>query len=163
MCVISLGWTCPFHFLFDCSLSVSPFGFSITGSCIPVHMLRVNYSHLRIITHHLIWILTPVPHPLFANSTSNRIDRDREAIGRALATIDDHDVLPQDSVGKPFPEYLLYSKAANGREKVKRDWVSYSKSSNALYCIPCVLFSHVQKNPSLSALNSQKGYKMSDV
>lgn len=90
-------------------------------------------------------------------------DKDREAIVRSLAATDDDGVLPRDSEGKLFPEYLLYSKAANGREKVKRDWVTYSKTTNALYCIPCVLFSYLQKRSSLSALNSQNGYKMSDV
>ena len=88
---------------------------------------------------------------------------DRETIVRKLATRDEDLEMPQDSDGNPFPEYLQYTKAANGREKVKRDWVIHSKSTNALYCIPCVLFSRGQKIPSLNALKSQHGYKMSDV
>lgn len=82
---------------------------------------------------------------------------DRETTVRKLATRDVDLEMPQDSEGKPFPEYLQYTKATNAREKLK------SKSTNALYYTSCVLFSHEQKIPSLSALNSQHGYKMSDV
>lgn len=84
-------------------------------------------------------------------------DTERESIVRSLANRDEDQDMPNDSEAKPFPEYLKYTKAANGREKVKRDWVTYSKSNDALYCIPCVLFSKEQKRPSLSALNSQDG------
>ena len=73
-------------------------------------------------------------------------DKDRSTIVRKLATTRDEDLqMPQDSVGKPFPDYLRHTRSANGREKVKRDWLTHSKSTNALYCIPCVLFSHEQK------------------
>ncbi len=41
-----------------------------------------------------------------------------------------------------FPEYLQSSKSANGREKQKRDWLTYIPSMDALYCVPCMLFSH---------------------
>lgn len=82
---------------------------------------------------------------------------DRETTVRKLSTRDEDLEMPQDSEGKPFPEYLQYTKATNAREKLK------SKSTNALYYTSCVLFSHEQKIPSLSALNSQHGYKMSDV
>lgn len=71
--------------------------------------------------------------------------------------------MPCDSEGKPFPDYLNYTKAANKRERVKRDWLTFSQSNNSLYCVPRVLFSHVQKRPSPSALTSQNGYKMCDV
>lgn len=50
--------------------------------------------------------------------------------------------MPQDSKGEKVSEYLLYTKAANGRENLKRNFVNYGKSSNALYGILCVLFSH---------------------
>ncbi len=46
---------------------------------------------------------------------------------------------------------------------MKRDWLIYSESTDALFCIPCVLFSHGQKIPSHSPLNSDQGYKMCDV
>lgn len=61
---------------------------------------------------------------------------DRETTVRKLATRDVDLEMPQDSEGKPFPEYLQYTKATNAREKLKRDWIIHSKSTNALYCIP---------------------------
>lgn len=86
-------------------------------------------------------------------------DKDRTTIVSKLAQRE----MSNDSQGKPFPDYLKYSKAANGREKMKRDWLIYSESADALFCIPCVLFSHGQKRPSYSPLNSEQGYKMCDV
>ena len=38
-------------------------------------------------------------------------------------------------------EYLEYTKSTNGREKQKRDWLMYSESARAIYCVPCMLFS----------------------
>lgn len=72
-------------------------------------------------------------------------DHEREAIVRRLANrcgeeTELYKIMPPDSEGKPFPNYLQYSKSADGREKVQRDWLIYSKSVKALYCIPCVLF-----------------------
>lgn len=72
-------------------------------------------------------------------------------------------ILPKDKDSKPFLNYLQYAKSANGREKIKRDWLIYSKSTNALYCIPCLLFSHEQKTPSKSPLNSKDGLKMANI
>lgn len=46
-------------------------------------------------------------------------DSDRTTLVRKL-TIREETIMPKDSKGKPFPEYLKYAKAANGREKVKR-------------------------------------------
>ena len=34
-----------------------------------------------------------------------------------------------------------YTKSTNGREKQKRDWLMYSESARAIYCVPCMLFS----------------------
>uniref|UniRef100_H3ASL1 Uncharacterized protein n=1 Tax=Latimeria chalumnae TaxID=7897 RepID=H3ASL1_LATCH len=50
--------------------------------------------------------------------------------------------IPADSDGRSFSEYLLYSKSSNGREKIKRDWLTWSKSKGALFCIPCLLLSN---------------------
>lgn len=72
-------------------------------------------------------------------------------------------ITPKDMEGKPFPTYLQYAKSANGREKIRRDCLIYSESAKALYCIPCLLFSHDQKTPSKSALNSKVGLKTANV
>lgn len=84
---------------------------------------------------------------------------ERDNIVRALADMDTIALLKgssvKDSEGKPFPDYLLHSKSANGREKVKRDWLMLSKSNMSLHCIPCMLFSDEKK--SHSALNSKPG------
>lgn len=92
-------------------------------------------------------------------------DQDREDIVRKLAvTMREKKVeMPCDSGEKPFPEYLNYTKSANKREKIKRDWLTFSQSNQSLYCIPCVLFSNIQKKPSCSALASQNGFKMCHV
>lgn len=89
-------------------------------------------------------------------------DKDRATIVCKLSQKEERD-MPHDSQGKPFPDYLKYCKAANGRVKMRRDWLIYSESTDALFCIPCVLFSQGQKRPSHSLLNSDQGYKMSDV
>lgn len=65
------------------------------------------------------------------------------------------EIATKDKTGKPFPNYLQYAKEPNGCEKIKRGWLIYSKSEASLYCIPCLLFSHEQKQPSSSALNSK--------
>ena len=64
-------------------------------------------------------------------------------------------VAPKDKDGKAFPSYLQYVKSANGREKIRRDWLIHSDSANALFCIPCLLFSHEQTRPSKSATMGQ--------
>ena len=66
-------------------------------------------------------------------------DSDKASIVRKLATREEKQ-MPKDSEGKPFPDYLKYTKAANGRENMKRDWLIYSESVNELFCIPCILF-----------------------
>lgn len=64
-------------------------------------------------------------------------DQDRETIVRKLAIREKEVEMPCDSEGKPFPDYLNYTKAVNKREKVKRDWLTFSQSNNLLYCITC--------------------------
>jgi len=93
-------------------------------------------------------------------------DQDREDIVRKLAvTMREKKVeMPCDSEGKPFPEYLNYTKSANKREKIKRDWLTFSQSNQSLYCIPCVLFSNIQKKPSCTGhWPGQNGFKMCHV
>ena len=51
-------------------------------------------------------------------------DHDREIIVKKLATVTQTDltlIMPKDSEGRKFPEYLQYTKSTNGREKQKRD------------------------------------------
>lgn len=90
---------------------------------------------------------------------------ERENIVRALAGIDNITLLKgisaKDSEGKPFPDYLLYSQTANGREKVKRDWLLLSKCNMSLHCVPCILFSEEVEQKSQSALNSKEGLRAS--
>lgn len=76
--------------------------------------------------------------------------------------------MAEDSDGRKFPEYLEYTKSTNGREKTeerqKREWLIYSESARAIYCVPCMLFScDGLKKPSASALNTKEGYKISDL
>ena len=61
--------------------------------------------------------------------------------------------------GKPFPMYLQFAKSANGREKIKRDWLIHRETAKAFYCIPRLLFSHELSKSSKSTLNSKDGLK----
>lgn len=76
-------------------------------------------------------------------------DNDRASIVRRTAVREDEE-MPNDGEGKPFPDYLKYSNTTNVREMVKRDWLVHCKSLNALFCIPCVLFSHSLKGPPIA-------------
>uniref|UniRef100_A0A3B1IJ48 TTF-type domain-containing protein n=1 Tax=Astyanax mexicanus TaxID=7994 RepID=A0A3B1IJ48_ASTMX len=89
----------------------------------------------------------------------------RETLVCRLASerVDLTKVAPKDKEGKAFPDYLQYVKSANMREKIRRDWLIHSDSAKALFCIPCLLFSHEQTRPSKSALNSKDGLKLSDI
>ncbi len=94
-------------------------------------------------------------------------DHEREVIVWKLATTSQIDLIiamSKDSERNTFPEYLQFSKSANGREKQKRDWLTYSPSMDALYCVPCMLFSHDDlRKASTSALNTKEGYKTADL
>ncbi|KAL6456301.1 hypothetical protein MHYP_G00348440 [Metynnis hypsauchen] len=80
----------------------------------------------------------------------------------ASESVDLTKVAPKDKEGKAFPDYLQYVKSANGCEKIRRDWLIHSDSTKALFCIPCLLFSHEQTRQSKGALNSKDGLKLSD-
>ena len=71
--------------------------------------------------------------------------------------------LPADAEGREFPNYLTYSTSHNGREKIDRDWIVYSSSKKALFCLPCLLFSCEVEKKSTSALNSTDGMKISNI
>uniref|UniRef100_H3AJL3 Uncharacterized protein n=1 Tax=Latimeria chalumnae TaxID=7897 RepID=H3AJL3_LATCH len=66
--------------------------------------------------------------------------------------------IPADCDDRSFPEYLLYSISSNGQEKTKRDWLMWSKSKRALFCIPCLLFSNELEKKSSSALCKKEGF-----
>ena len=86
----------------------------------------------------------------------------REIIVCALASKDAEEsnkLPPTDMEGKPFPMYLQFAKSANGREKIKRDWLIHSETAKAFYCIPCLQFSHELSKSSKSTLNSKDGLK----
>uniref|UniRef100_A0A3B4ZP78 DUF4371 domain-containing protein n=1 Tax=Stegastes partitus TaxID=144197 RepID=A0A3B4ZP78_9TELE len=71
--------------------------------------------------------------------------------------------LPADAEGREFPNYVTYSTCHNGREKIERDWIIYSSSKKALFCLPCLLFSFEVEKKSTSTLNSTDGMKMSST
>ncbi len=48
--------------------------------------------------------------------------------------------MSKDAEGRAFSSYLTYSKSPCGREKTERDWIIYSSSKKALFCLPCLLF-----------------------
>lgn len=91
----------------------------------------------------------------------NLTNEERETVVHRFANKDGGNIITaKDKEGKPFPSYLQFSKSANGREKIRRDWLICSESGNTLHCIPCLLFSHELKRPSKSDL-SKDGIKMS--
>lgn len=60
---------------------------------------------------------------------------------------------PRDRLNEPFPLSLLSKSLPNG-EKVKRDWLVWSRIKNAFYCFPCRLFKTSTLNCSfLSSLD----------
>lgn len=50
--------------------------------------------------------------------------------------------LPKDVENKKFPEYLLFTKTIDERTRqhFPREWLIWSTSKEALYCLPCRLF-----------------------
>lgn len=46
---------------------------------------------------------------------------------------------------------------------MKRGWLTYTESANALFCIPCILYSCDLKRLSQSTLCCEHGYKICDV
>lgn len=55
---------------------------------------------------------------------ANFKDMERANIVSYLAKRDEDQEVPNGSEAKAFSEYLKYLKIANGRENVKRDWVT---------------------------------------
>ncbi|XP_029172840.1 zinc finger MYM-type protein 1-like [Nylanderia fulva] len=62
---------------------------------------------------------------------------------------------PRDRLNERFPVSLLFKNLPNG-EKVERDWLVWSRSKSALFCLPCRLFSTNTVNRSY--LCSPGGY-----
>lgn len=71
--------------------------------------------------------------------------------------------LPSNVEGREFTRYLTYSTSRNGREKTDRNWVIYSSSRKALYCLPCLLFSLEVEKKSSSELNSTDEMEISKI
>ena len=68
---------------------------------------------------------------------------------------------PTHVENSPFPSYVLQTKLNNG-EMIKRDWLAYSPSKQAIYCFPCKLFQNDVKTPSSlvsSGWDKSKGWK----
>ena len=69
--------------------------------------------------------------------------------------------IPMDVENSPFPSYVLQTKLNNG-EIIKRDWLAYSPSKQAIYCFPFKLFQNDVKTPSnlvSSGWDKSKGWK----
>ena len=64
---------------------------------------------------------------------------------------------PCDTDGKPFPCSILNVKKLNG-ELTPRRWLVFSAMKNALFCLPCRLFSYTVQHPSQSTLASTSGW-----
>ncbi len=65
--------------------------------------------------------------------------------------------LPRDADGQQFPLSVLFCSHENG-EKSERKWLVFSPSKEALYCLPCRLFSHSIKKPTQSTLATASGW-----
>ena len=63
---------------------------------------------------------------------------------------------PDDATGHRFPKGILEANLKNG-EKIKRNWLVWSRSKNALFCYPCRLFSKFPE-AKRSALALPSGY-----
>ncbi|XP_050517044.1 zinc finger MYM-type protein 5-like [Diabrotica virgifera virgifera] len=50
-----------------------------------------------------------------------------------------------------------FTKTLSGGQKIHRTWLAYSKSKNALFCIPCKIFSRSNSEQNISALAKEKG------
>nr|XP_012563486.1 unnamed protein product [Hydra vulgaris] len=50
-----------------------------------------------------------------------------------------HSNFPRDQKERKFPTYIFLEEQRNG-EKVKRDWLVWSKAVASLFCFPCFLF-----------------------
>ena len=94
-------------------------------------------------------------------------DSDRVNVVRAMAKrthfSERAKELPADAEGREFPNYLTYSTSYNGREKIDRDWIIYTISKKALFCLPCLLFFFEVEKKSTSVLNSTDGMKISNT
>ncbi|KAG8444242.1 hypothetical protein GDO86_009431 [Hymenochirus boettgeri] len=67
--------------------------------------------------------------------------------------------MPKVAEGRPFSEFLLYAKSSNGREKILRDWLSWSNSKQRLYCITCLAFSTDYSSKGVSFLCRKEGFE----
>ena len=63
---------------------------------------------------------------------------------------------PKDCVGGELPISIFKKKLANG-EIVLRDWLVWSRAKEALYCLPCKIYSTLPQAQK-SALASPEGY-----
>ena len=64
---------------------------------------------------------------------------------------------PRDVDGQLFPLSVLLCNHENGG-KNKRKWLVFSASKEALYCLPCRLFSPLIKKPTQSTLATASGW-----
>lgn len=64
---------------------------------------------------------------------------------------------PRDSDNRKFPISLFNAVNKNGEVKT-RQWMAFSQSKQALYCVPCRLFSRVLNKTTTSLLSSADGH-----
>lgn len=66
---------------------------------------------------------------------------------------------PEDETGRVLPISIFKKKLVNG-ETVSRDWLVWSRAKEALYCVPCRIFSNLPQTQK-SVLASADGYSAS--
>jgi len=91
-------------------------------------------------TSSVTWIPAPPPTDP-AQWPSKLSDQVRDdLVYRSPAKVDRDFEFPRSHLHRSFHYHHLFRNLANG-EKVKRDWLTYSKQKNAVYCFCCKLFS----------------------
>lgn len=79
-------------------------------------------------------------------------------VERGPQTIDlDSYKFPCADDGRHFSQKWVYKILPNG-EKVKRQWLLYSQSKDALFCFPCLLFSKDDKKDKSAFSNIDEGF-----
>lgn len=68
-----------------------------------------------------------------------------------------HLIKSNEKTGRQFTEFHFHRVLPNG-EKVKRDWLIYSPSANAVFCFVCRLFGQLHGKPNPFTLDGYKDF-----
>lgn len=63
--------------------------------------------------------------------------------------------MPRDCKGRKISSY---SKSSNDRDQLLPDWLRWSLSKQALYCVTCLLFRNDAKSQRFSDLSKSEGF-----